>query len=46
MGLTETQIDNTSNGEALNDKVNIESLKIYENLKNIARFNLKLFAKY
>ena len=42
MGFTEHN-GNTSNGEALIDKLNIKSLEIYENLKNIAQFNLKLF---
>ena len=34
---------NTSNDEALIDKVNIKSLELYDDLKNIARFNLSLF---
>ena len=33
----------TSNSEVLIDKINIEILEIFQNLKNIARFNLKLF---
>ena len=33
----------TSNSEVPIDEINIEILKILQNLKNIARFNLKLF---
>ena len=33
----------TSNSEVPIDKINIEILEIFQNLKNIARFNLKLF---
>ena len=33
----------TSNSEVPIDKINIETLEIFQNLKNIARFNLKLF---
>ena len=36
---------NTSNGEVPFDIVNIDTLEMYENLKNIARSNLKLFYK-
>ena len=33
----------TSNSEVPIDKINIEILEIFQNLRNIARFNLKLF---
>ena len=33
----------TSNREVPIDKINIEILEIFQNLKNIARFNFKLF---
>ena len=33
----------TSNSEVPIDKINIEILEIFQNLKNIARFNFKLF---
>ena len=33
----------TSNSEVPIDKINVEILEIFQNLKNIARFNLELF---
>ena len=33
----------TSNSEVPIDKINIGILEIYQNLKNIAQFNLELF---
>ena len=43
MGLAETQWYKTSNSDVPIDKINIEILEIYQNLKRIARFNIELF---
>ena len=42
-GTCGNTIGKTSNSEVPIGKINIEILEIIQNLKNIARFNLKLF---